>query len=503
MSNIPQSVADAAAAASSPQNSASEHDSDNMSVDNSGIQSTYRNTMDQLDYEEQMVLTNNDVFENKSEGSDFSRGSWYEVPTPLPSPPQSPLSDRDEIGEATNEENFQDINAGDYREYERWYTEDNLLEEDEMATESLTEEEIDSIIMLAIRQFGTVTQSDYERIRYSYRHKLKLLSPQRLRTRIARLSGVKPINIDCCVNVCHAFTRQYAEEVECSICNEPRYDHKGRPRQIFQYLPATPRFQAFFNNPDMIEKMQYRANYVHLHGQIKDIFDSPIYRNLQHTNIIVDGIDIGIPHFPGKYDIALAVMTDGVEIFESASTSKSTCWPIMAQNLNLPPAERAQLRNLIPLGVIPGPNKPKDFDSFFVPFVEECAELARGVKTYNVRTGRDFTLRVHPLIISGDMQAMKYVMNFKGPNARVPCRGCLIVGVYHAGRRTYYIPLAEPIEDGSTNIKTFDPRNLPLRTDKNAASQTRKIQAANTKKDSDELRIKLNINLDWYTLRRS
>jgi hypothetical protein len=110
MSSIPQSVADAAAAASSPQNSASEHDSNSMSVDNSGIQDTYRNLnpTDLLDGEEQMVLSkhllshfvqvnfnhtilsaNNNVFENKSKGSDFSR-SWYKVPTPLPSP-RNPL----------------------------------------------------------------------------------------------------------------------------------------------------------------------------------------------------------------------------------------------------------------------------------------------------------------------------------------------------------------------------------------------------------------------------
>ncbi|CEL62283.1 hypothetical protein RSOLAG1IB_10347 [Rhizoctonia solani AG-1 IB] len=497
MSDIPQSVADAAANASLPEDLASEHGNDDMSIDNSGLQGDYDISIDQLDDEEQSQgPAGNDLFDNKinSEGSEFSRGSWYEVPTPLPSPPQSPLPEHNDIGPVDDGENFQNINADDYREYERWYTEDNLLEEDEMATEVLTEEEIDSIVMLAIRQFGTVTQSDYERMRYSYRHKLKLLSPQRLCTRITKLSGVKPINIDCCPNVCHAFTQQYAEEVECSTCNEPRYDHKGRPRQTFQYLPATPRFQAFFNNPDMIEKMQYQATYVHVDGQINDIFDSPIYSDLRRRNIVIDGIDTGVPHFPGKHDIAFAVMTDGVEIFESASTSKSSCWPIMAQNLNLPPAERAQLCNLIPLGVIPGPNKPKDFDLFFSPFVNECAELAHGVKTYNVQTGREFTLRAHPLIISGDMQAMKYIMNFKGPNARVPCRECLIVGIYHAARRTYYIPLAQPLEDGATIVKAFDPHNLPLRTDKKTASQTRKIEAANTKQYADELRMKFGIN---------
>ncbi|KAF8749189.1 hypothetical protein RHS01_10234 [Rhizoctonia solani] len=86
---------------------------------------------------------------------------------------------------------------------------------------------------------------------------LQLMSTQRLRTRIAALSGVEPENVDCCLNVCHAFTGQYAKEDVCLKCNEPRYDYKGRPRKTFQYLPATPRFRAYFNNPDFIRKMLY------------------------------------------------------------------------------------------------------------------------------------------------------------------------------------------------------------------------------------------------------
>ncbi|CAE6504462.1 unnamed protein product [Rhizoctonia solani] len=452
--------------------------------------------------EDIQVPTNNifdDTFKSDSEQSDrseSSRDSWHHVPTPLPSPPQSPLPESDEH-ESDNDEGFRNIEAHDYREYERWYAKDNLLEEDEIDAETLTEEEIDTIIMLAIRQFGTLTQGDYERIRYSYRHKLKLMSPQRLRTRIAKLSGVKPVNIDCCVNICHAYTGKYANETVCSqpLCREPRYDYKGRPRQTFQYLPTTPRFQAMFNNPELIRKMLYRANFVQRPGEIIDIFNSELYLDLLDTNITIDGIDTGTRHFSGRHDIAISVMTDGVELFEFASKSKSTCWPIMAQNLNLPPAERAQLRNLIPIGVIPGPNKPKDFDSFLVPFVEECIQLAKGVKTQNVLTGRTFTLRMHPIIVSGDMQAMKYIMNFKGPNGVVPCRGCLMSGVYHKDKKTYYIPLAEPLpNDGSlSTVKSYDPHNLPLRTNAKTAAQTNRIQNAATPKQAKDLGKKFGI----------
>ncbi|KAF8755894.1 Transposase family tnp2 [Rhizoctonia solani] len=298
-----------------------------------------------------------------------------------------------------------------------------------------------------IRTMNTMNEFDILTI------KLQLMSTQRLRTRIAALSGVEPENVDCCLNVCHAFTGQYAEEDVCSKCNEPRYDYKGRPRKTFQYLPATPRFRAYFNNPDFIRKMLYRFNFVRQPGEMNDFFNSSRYDKLLHTNIVIDGDDTGVPHFPGKHDIALAIMTDGVQIFDQGSTETNTCWPSWPRTLTCR-RRNAQMRNLIPLGVIPGPNKPKDFDSFLVPLVNEFIELAKGIEVYNTMNGETITLRVHPTIISGDMQAIKYLMNFKGPNAQVPCRECLIVGCYHQGRKTYYIPLAEPLRADSTSVQS-------------------------------------------------
>ncbi|KAF8749273.1 Transposase family tnp2 [Rhizoctonia solani] len=159
--------------------------------------------------------------------------------------------------------------------------------------------------------------------------------------------------------------------------------------------------------------MLYQHEFKHWLGRINNFFNSQIYKQLLRTNIVIDGADTGVQHFPGKHNIAIAIMSDGVNIFNQGSKETNTCWPIMAQNLNLPPEECTQMCNLIPLGVIPRPNKPKDFDSFLILFVEECIDLAKGIDTYNAMTGQTFTLCVHPVIISGNMQAIKYLQNFK------------------------------------------------------------------------------------------
>jgi hypothetical protein len=356
--------------------------------------------------------------------------------------------------------------------------------------ETLTEEDINSIKMMAIRLFGHISQRNYEHIRFSFKENIRLLTLQRLHTRIANLSGVKPVSVPCCIRICHAFTRDHSEEEVCSRCGEPRYDYKGRPRQTFEYLPFLPRLQAYFNNPEIFQKLLYRRDYVQKPGALNDIFDSSLYKLLCAQRLIVNGKDTGKNFFSGDYDIATSLLTDGVQIFKQASQDNSSCWPLMLQNLNLPPTERAQLRNLIPLGVIPGPNQPRDFNSFLAPFVDECAVSAMGVETYNSLTGAMFLLRHHPLIVCGDMQAIKHVEEIKGTGAVVPCRGCEMTGTYHALRRTYYYPLAQPSDLPGSNpdsVEAWDPLNLPLRTESRMIRQLERMENAPTQAAYDDL----------------
>ena len=337
---------------------------------------------------------------------------------------------------------------------------------------------MDSIKLMAIRQFGHISVRNYERIRYSFRDKVFLLTLQRLGTRIAKLSGVTPDMYDCCINTCHAFTLEYAEEVVCSGCGERRFDEKGSPRQRYQFIPTISRFQAMFNNPDLIQKLAYRHNYPQEPGDMSDYFDSQSYKDLCDRNIVIDGKDTGVRFFSGTYDIATSLLTDGVSVFKKFGSKDATCWPIMLQILNLSPAERVQMRNVLPIAIIPGPNQPKDFNSFLAPFVDECIRFARGVKTYNVLTRRDFVLRHHPVMVCGDMQAIKHVEELKGPNAVVPCRGCLGIGVYHRGKKTYYIPLAKPLHDDipADNTSSYDPLALPLWTEENLKTQLQEME---------------------------
>jgi hypothetical protein len=149
----------------------------------------------------------------------------------------------------------------------------------------------------------------------------------------------------------------------------------------------------------MVEAMRYCHDYQQEPGTIDDYLNLAAYSELHDTDIILHGVDLGIKFLNCWCDIAYLVMLNDVELFEQAASQKSTCWPIMAQNLNLPASECAKLCNHIPLGVIPGPNQLNNFNLFLVPFVEEALNQAHGVETYNVMTSSKFTLHTHLITI--------------------------------------------------------------------------------------------------------
>ncbi|TFY78735.1 hypothetical protein EWM64_g5275, partial [Hericium alpestre] len=125
---------------------------------------------------------------------------------------------------------------------------------------------------------------------------------------------------------------------------------------------------------DLATEMQYRAfQHQPEPDTIKDVFDSKRYKQLCRENVVVDGTELPHKFFADPRDIALGLSTDGFAPFRRR---KKTCWPLILFNYNLPPETRFHIANIISLGVIPGPKKPIDSDSFLWPFVQEALELA-------------------------------------------------------------------------------------------------------------------------------
>lgn len=272
-------------------------------------------------------------------------------------------------------------------------------------------------------------------------------SKHTLRTKAQGLAGVQPLPFDCCIGSCVCFAGHYASLDKCPRCNEPRFeaDSHGtkKPRSRFFYIPLIPRLVAYLASTHVASEMQYRSQRQHTPGLLCDIFDGACYQTLRSAPVTIHGEAVNPPttYFQDPRDIALGLSTDGYGIF---THGQATAWPLILFNYNLPPEVRFHSDNLLALGVIPGPKKPADMDSFLIPLAEELFQLAAGVRAYDALSKSPFLLRAFLLIIFGDFPAVSMLMKMKGVNGISPCRSCKIKAEPVPSDRnrtgTYYVP---------------------------------------------------------------
>ena len=142
--------------------------------------------------------------------------------------------------------------------------------------------------------------------------------------------------------------------------------------------------------------MLYRSKYQHDGTNLQDVMDGANYQRLQGTHVTINGQPRPYKYFKDHRDIALGLSTDGFCPFRKR---KKTCWPILIYNYNLSPEIRFWIRHILCVGVIPG--KPKDYDSFLWPLVEELLKLAEGIKAYDISSDEIFALCAFLILFFG------------------------------------------------------------------------------------------------------
>jgi hypothetical protein len=309
--------------------------------------------------------------------------------------------------------------------------------------------------------------------------------------RVTFLSGIEPALYDCCLNSCCCFVGPHKSKTECPFCQAPRFNAVGNARKRFTHIPVIPRLVALFKNNDYATKMQYRAHeHAHKPGFMTDIFDGEEYRSCLQRQVSVDGKEMGHTFFSNNRDIALGLATDGFAPFRKR---KMTAWPLILFNYNLPPEIRFHMQYIICVGVIPGPKKPKDCDSFLWPLVNELLQLEGGIPAYDTLRKEMFLLRSHLITVFGDIPAVSMVMLMKGQNGLLLCRMCNIRGVRIPGARfsPHYVPLDHSchpsVSESDSEVKEYDAANLPLRTHAEILDQGCQVQSADSKADAGRL----------------
>ena len=353
--------------------------------------------------------------------------------------------------------------------------------------------------MLLIRGFNFKVDTDitaraYGKLPRAFPELDRLPTEQRTRTRVAFLSGIKSVSIDCCIDVCVAFTGEYEPFDTCPQCGKDRYEpdpqnpDRVRPRKTFKYIPIATRLVNMYRDPEMAEKLSYRHKFHSSDGIFRDVFNGALYERLRSRRVWVRGERLEHKYFDMPTDIALGLSTDGFGPFKSR---KQTCWPLILFNYNLPPSIRFHLEHVMCLGVIPGPTQPKELGTFLKPLIDELETLAEGVSAYDGINKRPFCLRAYLIACFGDMPAVAKLMCMKGHGSKVPCRACRIVGVL--GTKTkYYAPLSRPF---ANNPEPYNPLKLPLRTHQEYIRQATDVEFSHVDAEEDRRATRFGINL--------
>jgi hypothetical protein len=319
------------------------------------------------------------------------------------------------------------------------------------------------------------------------------------KSRVQFLSGVKPVRYHCCVNSCCCFVGPHEDRVQCPYCGESRYQpgSTDAPRKTFAYIPLIPRLIGMCSSAIEMKAMRYRA-YEHKKtpGKSTDVLDGNQYGSLLGRKVEIDGQTASHTYFSDSRDIAFGLATDGFGPFKHR---KSTAWPLILFNYNLGPEVRFHIEKAIPLGVIPGPKKPIDVDSFQWPVISELNQLQLGVRAYDGLSRELFLLRAYLILVFGDIPAVSMLMNMKGHNGFSPCRMCKIIGVNTPGScaTTLYVPLDRSrhplVLKTAGMVGNYNPSSLPLRSAEEMLHQGEEVQSAPNKTKSKQLSRKYGI----------
>jgi hypothetical protein len=277
-----------------------------------------------------------------------------------------------------------------------------------------------------------ITRSKYTELRHLIGSRGVQLPSLRCQTqRLQKMTEIKPQFIHCCYNNCIAYTGQYAEERNCPYCEEARYvENTSKPRKSFVHIPLIDRLKLQYRNPIRAKTLiEYRENLLqsaHV-GELADFFSGKLFNEF-HIH------ELGL--FRDPHDIALHMSLDGVQL---TNMGHHEVTPVIFVNLNLPPEERYQKKNILAGVVIPGLKKPRELDTFLRPLVDELLLLDKGVDAFDSYRMAPFQLKAWVMMVTGDGPALANAIGMKRPgNALRPCRTCEIKA--EKSRNTYYVP---------------------------------------------------------------
>jgi Transposase family tnp2 len=295
--------------------------------------------------------------------------------------------------------------------------------------------------------------------------------PSYYRTRhlISEITGVESVVHNMCVNSCIAYTGPFLDLEACPMCSEPRYDQfrlrssRGKTwiaRQEFHTIPVGPQLQALYRKPGSTAHAHYlRKERARVLSDVNQTGYLDKYSDVLHGTDIIEAFQDGRI---GEDDIVLMFSIDGAQLY---AMKASVCWIYIWVLLNLAPERRYKKKHVLIGGFIPGPNNPKNLDSFLFPGLQHLVALQKeGLRIWDAALQREINSKIFLALLTADGPGMMHVTGFVGYHGKHGCRlYCGLQGRREPAGKHYYPALLKPRDydvEGCAH-EDLDIRHLP------------------------------------------
>jgi len=271
-----------------------------------------------------------------------------------------------------------------------------------------------------------------------------ILSYYKVKRLVEDLTGICPILDDMCYNLCVGFTGPFSKQDRCPMCCELRYEFhmkKGKrvkvPRKQFHTIPIAPQLQALWRSRESADHLRYREEYTK--RILKELEENNGMRKSPYTDFFggTDYLEAYMDKRIKSGDMVLLMSLDSAQLYRN---KLSDCWMYIWVILNHSPDMRYKKRHVLPGGFIPGPNKPKNIDSFVFPGLYHLAAVQKdGLRIWDA--SRDVVFDSNPFLAlaTADGPGMACMNGFVGHQGKVHCRlYCPIIGRHKANTPQYY-----------------------------------------------------------------
>lgn len=145
-----------------------------------------------------------------------------------------------------------------------------------------------------------------------------------------------------------------------------------------------------------------------------------------------------------RNDMVLMLQVDGAQLYAHKDLDT---WILIWVILDLPPDMHYKKRFVIPAAVIPGPNKPKNLDSFLFVSLHHLSAIQKdGLRVWDAHTNREFTTRLWLQVGGADGPGSAQITGFVTHNGLRGCRRhCPVRGMHMPGKSMYYPVLMKPL----------------------------------------------------------